>query len=153
MDDSSTVKVKIVELDDLELLYAWRQDKEVMKFLPTASKSPTWEEHFSWWKRLQETNYSYYGMIVYEGRRVGVIHYRYGNCEIGLILGEKDVWGKGIGSKAIDIVCKRVKLYIRGYVQALILPENIASQRAFEKCAFVNTHETGRGGQEIWVKK
>ena len=34
---------------DLPLLLAWRQDREVMRYLPSAPTRMSWEVEWAWW--------------------------------------------------------------------------------------------------------
>ena len=63
-------------------------------------------------------------------------------CDIGICLFEKRVWGKGLGTQAINRVTtwafNILKLYA---VRAGVYVENIASQQVFQRAGYKLTHE------------
>lgn len=64
-------------------------------------------------------------------------------CEIVLVVGDHDNWGRRIGSSAIREGLKLAFLDMRAEaVIAKIHPDNAASLRAFERCGFLLTSET-----------
>ena len=65
------IKLVPVREEHLPLLLAWRQDKEIMQYLPTPPVRPTWEQQVAWYRNLK----GYQRMIEYEGRPVGIVHY------------------------------------------------------------------------------
>ena len=69
--------------------------------------------------------------------KLGPIDYRYLRAEIGLIVGNKNYWGKGIATEAILTVCKFAaeKLKLRK-VEAGCYSSNFGSKKAFEKAGF-----------------
>ncbi len=69
--------------------------------------------------------------------KIGPIHPRYARADIGLLLGDKDSWGKGYATEAIEGVCalsSRV-LGLRR-IQASTYASNTGSIRVFEKAGF-----------------
>ena len=130
-----------------ELLLAWRNDADVTRFMPSAHVL-TWEEHWEWWRtRMNRRDF----LIFYDGiRAVGVVHYTF-DGEVGILIGEKTLWSRGIGTAALALLLTVLPPQ-RG-MWAAIHSENIASQRVFTKAGFVNTHEPERNGQERWVLK
>lgn len=65
------------------------------------------------------------------------------DCEIVLVIGDHDNWGRRIGSSAIREGLKLAFLDMRAEtVIAKIHPDNAGSLKAFERCGFVATSET-----------
>ena len=130
-----------------ELLLAWHNDTEITKLMPSAHIL-TWEEHLEWWQtRTNRRDF----LIFYDGvRTVGTVHYTFSG-EVGILIGEKTLWNKGIGTAALTKLLAMLPL--QRSMWAAIHSENIASKRAFTKAGFVNTHEPERNGQERWVLK
>lgn len=69
--------------------------------------------------------------------KVGPISQHYGTAEIGILIGEKRAWGKGIATSAIRMVCEiaRTRLALRK-VTAGCYASNVGSKKAFEKAGF-----------------
>jgi regulator of nucleoside diphosphate kinase len=64
-------------------------------------------------------------------------------CEIVLVVGDHDNWGRRIGSSSIREGLKLAFLEMRaGSVVAKIHPDNLGSLKAFERCGFVVKSET-----------
>jgi len=139
---------------DLELVYAWRQDREVMQFLPSAPTLTSWNDHWNWWT-LRESGREDWMIIIEDltssaipERRVGVVHLDRRTHEVGIIIGEKGIWGHGIATSALRLAVSESS----GPTWAIIHPQNIGSQRAFMKAGFERVGITSRSrhGQEEW---
>jgi len=138
------------EPEHLELLFAWRQDRELMRFLPTFPEHLTWEEHWEWWINRENRLDWMISMLgqTYEVRYVGTVHYNAITHEIGIIVGEKTMQGQGVARKALRHALGRIPHL---WCIAVIHPDNIASQRVFASVGFKKTDEDARNGQEKWM--
>lgn len=69
--------------------------------------------------------------------RLGHIHMQHRTAEIGILIGNRKAWGKGLASASISLVCEfaRRQLQLRK-VTAGCYAVNIGSLRAFEKAGF-----------------
>ena len=69
--------------------------------------------------------------------KLGPIHFEHQRGEIGIMIGDRDAWGLGIGSAAIYAICAIAKheLGLRK-ITAGCYSGNIGSQKAFEKAGF-----------------
>lgn len=69
--------------------------------------------------------------------KLGPIDRRHGLGEIGLLLGEPQAWGRGIGSEAIAAICSiaRTQLGLRK-ITAGCYASNVGSEKAFLKAGF-----------------
>ena len=151
------IELRSVLHSDLALILAWRSDQEIMQHLPSVPERPTWEEHEEYWSKAYHRDWMIDQVIgVYllaPHRSVGIVHIIPGTGEVGIIIGAKSLWGKGIATQALALMLERVEesKLTKEPIWAAIHPENIASQKAFTKVGFTNTHEPGRNGQERWV--
>jgi len=148
---------------DLPLLLAWRQDPEIMQYLPSAPKRPTWEDQVKFWKSA--ISLGYFRQMVHltlpdmvDGhlsRPVGEVHYYRNQGEIGLLIGEKALWGQGVGRIALR---KYIEDLQKGEflpeqeLWAMIHPRNLRSQRLFMSLGFEEKGE-GRNRQVKFVWK
>jgi RimJ/RimL family protein N-acetyltransferase len=122
----------IVE-DDLELMLAWRNNPKIYKYLNSKNNKLSWEHHYNWYKNLK--NAEYY-MIIFDNRRIGivnVINLDKEYPELGVIIGETSLWGKGKGSEAVKLLID--DLHRRGYRKL---------------CA--TTNKKNKGSNKIWNK-
>lgn len=69
--------------------------------------------------------------------KLGNIHPIHRYADIGLVIGDKNYWGQGIATNAINLVCKYAfdELNLRK-VFAGVYENNIGSIKAFKKCGF-----------------
>lgn len=69
--------------------------------------------------------------------RLSAIHKHHRRSRIALLIGEKDLWGKGIGSRAIDCLSRHAFEHLNlRKLTAAIYANNAGSRRAFEKAGY-----------------
>lgn len=97
-----------VEPDDVELYCTWLNDLEVTRTLTMASIAlgRTGEREF-----LQNASSKHIYVIVAEPDDTPIgncgledIDQLNGTCEIGIVIGDKDYWGKGYGPEAMELL-------------------------------------------------
>ena len=158
------VTLRDVTERDLPLLLAWRQDREVMRFLPSAPTRMSWEAEWAWWvgrrnrlDRMVEVEYwrvsapDYYaespGSLAHPGlatRPIGVVHCARESGEVGILMGERALWGLGLGKQALGMLLE--ELVGEPHIWAVVHPENEASLKLFHSLGFKQVGE-GRNGQ------
>jgi RimJ/RimL family protein N-acetyltransferase len=97
--------------DLLPLYLKWINDFEVTRTLATPLRPMTWEEEEAWYDRAAQ-NPAEVGFTIYERetlRPIGntglaSINHRDGTAEFGILIGEKDCWGKGYGTEATRLM-------------------------------------------------
>jgi len=132
-----------VEKEDLPRYIRWLSDTDVLayfgSYLPfTIVNEETWYESMS--KDQSVINFA----ITYEGRHVGGcgfsnINYRQQSAEVGLFIGEKEVWDKGLGQDTLRTMLtygfdqlNLHRIYLR------VFAENKRAIHAYEKVGFVH---------------
>lgn len=172
------VRLRMARLEDLPLFMAWRSDLEVIRYMPTAAAEHlTWEDQIGWWENAWDP-ISYWTITVglvledpdlmafkeppqrrgrYDFRPVGAVHYDRKTHETGIFIGEKALWGKGVGKAAMGLGLRlTVKLLEQGgsgsmplrNIWTVVHPDNTASRRMFESLGYViDESEEGRNGQ------
>lgn len=70
--------------------------------------------------------------------KLGPLNRTHGTGDIGIMIGERDAWGRGIATRAIRLVCAiaRDELGLRK-TTAGCYASNVGSERAFERAGFV----------------
>ena len=146
------VRLRPVERDDLPNFVQWVNDADVLayfgSYLPyNMVKEEAWFENMS--KDEQSINFA----IEYEGRHVGAcgfsnIDYRNQSAEVGLFIGDKTLWDKGLGQDTLRTMLDYGfdhlnfhRIYLR------VFAENTRAVHAYEKVGFV--HE-GRLREAQW---
>lgn len=140
---SGSVSIRIIELSDCnENYHRWLNDEETNRYLETRWKEQTNESILDFVKSVRESNHSYLFAILYENKhvgniKVGPIHPIYQFGDVSYFIGEKNLWGKGIATKAIGLITEfcfeTLKLH---KLQASFYEQNIGSKKALLKCGY-----------------
>ncbi len=135
--------------NDWELLVRWNNDPEVMKYADSNEfEEKTTEEVQELYRWI--STHAYCFIMEVEGRPVGECWLQRMNLRrivdqfpgedlrrIDLAIGEKQLWGRGYGTEAIDLL---VEFGFRdksvSAIFGLVLPDNLRSVRAFQKNGF-----------------
>ncbi len=161
MIETPRVTLRRARRSDLPLLFAWRQNAEVVRWLPSFTPV-TWEQHVAWWRaRHNRTDYMVLLWSGNQARPVGTVHALDldHTPEVGIVLGDTSAWGKGVGKLALALLLLRPEVRrCNEWVYALIHPDNVASQHVFVANGFRKvTFERdgvvtsgGRNGQWIY---
>lgn len=149
--------------EDLELLRQWYNDKTVTRFLFRGA-FPYNEES----ERAQNINYSRNSEVVFavvaaDGTTVGIagihcLNWLARNGEFRVLLGNKDYWGKGIGTEVLQLITAYgFEVLNLEKVSLGVNEENVAAYKTYQKCNFTIEgtlrHEVYRAGQYFDVVK
>ena len=126
--------------EELVALAKWRSDREVRRYLrhgyTTLAEVRTWyRDYFS-----AEAN-CLLGIRV-DTQLIGyctIEHIDHENhkCEVGIVIGEKDYWHKGIGSAVLRQLLTRAFTALHLHrVEAVIQADNVASIQCFARAGF-----------------
>ena len=78
------------------------------------------------------------------------IHNRYGNLELGIMIGDREYWGKGYGQEVTKLLVNYGFHYLGARRIALTTHEkNARAIRCYQACGFV---EEGRPRKVIWIE-
>ena len=121
----------------------WLQDSEVTKFLEVGRNPPKTLEQLQKYVRSVADHETAFltGIFTNDGDHIGNIKVELdaenSRAEIGLLLGEKEHWGQGIGTKAISMMSDYIisELKIRK-ILAGIYADNLGSIKAFQKAGY-----------------
>jgi len=131
--------------DELARIYRWSQDEEVLRWSGGSSMPLTFEEFKERFKqeRLRpDPMREAFAILTAEGELIGrvgcfAIDREEGQAELGIVIGEKDYWGKGYGSDAVITLLRHIfeteglrRVYLFTFTQ------NVRAQRCFAKCGF-----------------
>ena len=134
-----------ITLDDCNENYLnWMNDSEINKYLESRFTRHTIESLKDFVTSMNSTNNNILFAIIDKKTdnhigniKLGNIHPIHKYADIGLIIGDKNYWGHGIATNAINLVSTYAfdELHLRK-VFAGVYENNIGSIRAFEKCGF-----------------
>lgn len=135
---SGSVTVRAAKREDDKLVWPWRNSAFTRRYFRD-SRELTWSEHRDWWSQSLKDD-SRKLLIAHSGRReFGVVRFdgQGDSAEVSIYL-DPDFTGLGLGSAALraaqswlaqgDMSWKRL--------EAEILPDNLASQKAFAVAGF-----------------
>jgi RimJ/RimL family protein N-acetyltransferase len=133
-----------ITLDDVSNRYLnWMNDYEIVKYTESRHIVHTHKSLEDFIMNINNEYNFFFAIIDIQTNKhignikIGDIHpiYKYG--DIGLIIGDKEYWGKGIATEAIslceDFAFKNLKLH---RLYAGIYEINVGSIKAFEKAGF-----------------
>jgi RimJ/RimL family protein N-acetyltransferase len=140
-----SVYLRVLELTDCDDRYlSWLHDPEVNRFLETRWVEQTHATIQAFVTEMRASPDNYLFAIVHlETERhignikVGAINRVHGHCEIGYLIGDRDMWGKGIATEAIRLATQfafgRLGLH---RAQAVVDVDNPASAKALERVGY-----------------
>jgi len=135
------IRITPLNVEDLELVLAWRSNPEIYHHFRKQNSPLDWESHLSWFESRAAERHDF--VIHYEGRHVGCVSIT-ATDEIGIYLGDFSAHGEGVATAALEWICKRFET--RSPLIAEIHEDNTPSKRLFEGCGF---QQRGRDGE--WI--
>lgn len=136
------ISLQKIQLDnhDYSLVLKWLTDQEVMKFMGFYSKVKNFQsenEAKDFCKKLKEA--IFFG-IYCDDKLIGqttLSEINDDSCKYGILIGEKEYWGRGIGTKVTKMMINYA--FKEMGVKQVVLEtaaKNIAGQKAYEKAGF-----------------
>jgi RimJ/RimL family protein N-acetyltransferase len=133
-----------LERFDLVKNYGWGNDPELIHLagIQPYPKS-SWEVE-KWYEcSLTNPNSRLFALKTRDGEYIGNVElsridWRAGSAEVGLIIGEKEFWNRGIGEEALLLILEFAFGELRLHrISARILEHNARALRCFEKVGFI----------------
>lgn len=145
--------VKDVSLEYLQ----WMKDKRVTDFLEERKDNTTFEGLRKYVKSvINDKNNYFFGIFFKENNKhignvkIGGVHKVHKYADIGILIGDKKVWGKGLGTEAIELTTKYAFEVLHLHkLFAGINELNISSYRAFIKAGY---KDAGRFKSHLYYK-
>jgi RimJ/RimL family protein N-acetyltransferase len=134
------VAVRDLTKGDLGLLIEWRNDPQVNRYLSDRLK--TQSEIEVWFDRLRSDPRVWLKAILEDDRVIGYaavesIDEKNRKCELGLIVGETDSWGRGIATQVLQLMLKYAFETLNMHrVWAAVIEGNIRSARLLKRAGF-----------------
>lgn len=134
-----------IRLSDVDGPYhRWMNDPEVTRFLESRFSKNTKPEMRKFVRQaLKNPGILFLAIVLKKGDRhignikLGPINRMHKNADIGILIGEKDCWGKGYATEAIKLLSdhafRKLKLH---KLTAGCYANNTGSAKAFEKAGF-----------------
>lgn len=147
MPDQTPSKYRIHLQDigslELDLYLSWISNPQVNRFLEVRHENHNIESLGKWIVDQAKTkeNLIFAILIKETGKPIGTIRISrinrmYGTCDLGLMIGNTEYWGKGYGLETIEVACDLMKEIGIRKVHAGAYHSNTASIKAFTKNGF-----------------
>ncbi len=105
--EGKLVRLRPPKPEDARVMITWFEDLEVTRFLELRTP-PSIEVEREWLERMARSQDDVVWAVEYEGRAVGVtaihqIDWKNGFGTTGTAIGDKSVWGKGLGRELMQL--------------------------------------------------
>ena len=138
------VRLRAYENSDADALFRWFSDEDVTRWLgPPNFPSRAHQERFVEQASASGADTKYFAIETLDGKLVGdcglrLIDWKSRKAEFFITIGEKEFWGKGLGSDALRIVIRLAfdKMNLNR-LWLSVLVDNPRAVRCYEKCGFV----------------
>lgn len=157
---SGKVRLRGKRLADARQDYKWQTDPELVELDATEVLVTPYSQYLTEYAaalRFLPNHRCSFAIETLGGKHIGnctcydIDSYR-GEAQIGIIIGDRECWGKGYGTDALDALIDHIfresklnRLYLK------TLDWNVRAQRAFEKCGFVKTGRTNQDTHDFVV--
>jgi [ribosomal protein S5]-alanine N-acetyltransferase len=140
------IYLRRIERGDLEGNYfQWLNDQEVTHWMQNGIFPNSAESMEDYYKSITTSCIDILFAILLKNNErhignIGIhrIHQTFRSAEVGILIGEKDIWGQGIGTEAINLVVNHAFMRLNlNRLGAGGVEKNVACIRAFEKAGFV----------------
>jgi RimJ/RimL family protein N-acetyltransferase len=131
--------------DDLALYHRWINDFEVTRYYLDTPRPQTLEERAAWYERMSVSDPYNIDFLIYELAtmrpigRVGLedISYQHRRASFGILIGEKECWGKGYGTEATRLALN-YGFHLLGLhnIMLSVSSANTAAIRAYTRAGF-----------------
>lgn len=134
------VSLRPANRQDIDRIFRWRNDYEIYQWFRNQDEPLDWYDHVEWFRSRPDDRIDL--IIEYPSTPAGVVSLAV-DGDVGIYIGEKHLWGKGIASEALAKA-----LHGRfGEFSAEIHIDNTGSQKLFEKQGFERVAQ-----EEDWIQ-
>ena len=140
---SPRVSLGKIELINISYYLNWLSDPEVNRYLEARHQKYSKSSLTQWISTHQDSNHSRIFSIIDDLNetpigtlRISRINLMYKTCDVGLMIGDKNYWGKGYGTESIKKACTYLKDSGFRKVHAGAYSANIGSIKSFLKNGF-----------------
>lgn len=150
--DGKLVRLRPPRPDDAAVMITWFEDMEVTRFL-LRRNPPSLDEEKEWLEKMARDPDQLLWVVEHKGKPVGntaihAIDWRNGSGTTGTVIGDKTVWGKGLGHELMQLRARYAftQLPLRK-LKSAYLEGNEASARAQASAGY---REVGRHRKDMF---
>ena len=145
-----------IEKEDLKILNKWKNDEDVFKYLGGGYRPTSISQQEKWIETLTENTLQNQRYIICneKNEKVGFIGLYnisqvHRTASLGIYIGEKEEWGKGIASRAYMELENYAKKYLNlRKINLDVVEENVGATKMYEKLGF---YVCGRYKEERFI--
>ena len=134
---------QLTESDVTERYVQWLNDPETNSFLESRFSVWTMEKLISYMKQRNSKTEYFFAICMRDNNthvgniKLGSIDWNHLCSNIGLMIGDKSYWGRGLGTEALRLVTDFafMKIQLKKLLAGVYI-NNVASINAFEKCGY-----------------
>ena len=152
------VRIREKEIEDIADEYSWRTDEELSRLDATRPLTMSYDDFFRYSKEeMKFPNYKSKKLALdtKDNIHIGnVMYYDYSisnkQTELGIMIGNKDYWGKGYGTEAVQLLLEYLFSVLnlkRVYLHTLSW--NYRAQASFIRAGFNVVRSVRRGGHDF----
>lgn len=141
------IRLRKAEKDDIQRFVKWFSDPEVREGLSLVLPISIAEEE-NWFATMLKKPQIEHPLVIEtldKGKWVAIgncsfhnIDWRNRSTEVGIVLGEKDYWNRGLGTSAMRLMVKiGFQTYNLNRISLMVYESNPRAIRAYEKTGFV----------------
>lgn len=142
--------------------YQWRQDPELADLDATIPLDESFDEYqrgYIWELEHPARHRRRFAIETLDGRHIGNVAYfdidqRAKEAQVGIMVGDRDYWGRGYGTEAVGLVLDYV--FSDGGMESIYLRTldwNLRAQGSFRKCGFVPAGKLSEGRHNFIIMK
>jgi [ribosomal protein S5]-alanine N-acetyltransferase len=144
--EGERIFLRAVLASDVTERYArWMNDPEVSRFLESRFRPSSPETIAAYVRKMEEApDFLFLAIVLKEGGlhigniKAGPIDWVHRFAEVSLLIGEKDCWGKGLGTEAIRLIVRFAFETLNLHkLTACAYADNHGSIKAFQKAGFL----------------
>jgi RimJ/RimL family protein N-acetyltransferase len=112
MIEGRRINLRAREEEDTPAFHRWFNDPEVTRFVGNGFPALSMEQQRAFIQKLaNDPGRRPYSIILKDGSLIGNcemhdFNWTARSCVIGIVIGEKEYWGKGYGSEAVDLMLR-----------------------------------------------
>lgn len=133
------IALRKIKTTDKEYFACWWKDKDLLKLTSGILRRISDEEVDKYFQNILKNKKDRHFIITLNERTIGHISLakrRNGWHETQIIIGYKKYWGKGYGSKAIELLIRKAKRLGISKIYLEVRPTNIRTIHVYEHCGF-----------------
>ncbi|RJQ34160.1 GNAT family N-acetyltransferase [Candidatus Parcubacteria bacterium] len=133
-----TIEIRKIKKTDKKYFAKWWRDKDLAKLTSGVLKSINDDDLGNYFSDILNSKKDYHFIITLNNKVIGHISLSKKRIwyETQIIIGDKKYWGKGYGSKAIQLLIKYARELKIHKIFLEVRPDNIRAIRSYEKSGF-----------------